>query len=339
MPSIARRVSAPAGAMASETGAAAEPEGRNSSRERAAGASLRSARGSGAGRALASAPPRRSAATSSGVVAERRASRSVLPRERSVSRSVPSKTSARRCVMRTTARPSSALRRSARKSAAVSSGREDRRRLVQDEDVRVGLERPGDPDPLAGPDGQLPGARVRAPEVEAGGAGEAVDPGAARAGGLEGRSEGVEQREVVGDARRLDEEIVLGDEGDAGPPRGARVAEGDEPSLPANLAGVGLQEPGGDGDERRLAGAVLAEEGVDLARLHPEARPVEGADRAERPPDARQLEREGARRHRDVGGAANPRLRSSPAGRRPRPRRSAPSSAPPRRRREPGRGR
>jgi hypothetical protein len=128
--------------------------------------------------------------------------------------------------------------------------REDGRRLVEDQDVGIGLERSGDTDALAGADRQLFDARVRAPEIEAGRPCETVDPLPACAGGLEDGRERVEESEVVGDGRRFDEEVVLRDEGDPGPPRRSRIGERRRSSVAAQVTRIGVEEPGGDRDER-----------------------------------------------------------------------------------------
>ena len=121
---MARSVSASPGAIDSETGGAPEPDGDEALEDERGERAVRPGTDGerATGRDVASAPPRRSAATSPVVVAATGVSRRVFPRERSVRRSAPSKTSARRCVMRRTARPASVRRRRARKRAAVSSG-------------------------------------------------------------------------------------------------------------------------------------------------------------------------------------------------------------------------
>jgi len=58
---------------------------------------------------------------------------------------------------------------------------------------------------------------------------------------------------------------VLGDERQAEEPGLARVPERDGTTVPLDHAGVGAEDAGGDRDQRGLAGAVLAEERMDLA--------------------------------------------------------------------------
>ncbi len=199
-------------------------------------------------------------------------------------------------------------------------GGEDGRRLVEHEDVRIGLERSGDADPLPGADGERCDERLGAPEVEAGGACEPGHPLPPCATGLDRRRERVEEGEVVGDGRGLYEEVVLRNERDSGLPGRAGVGERHPCSVTADLAGVRAKGPRGDRDERRLPGAVLAEQGVDLARTNDEPCSVEGANGAERPRDARELERERGRGHQSAAEKAGAGLRSCPSGRRARPR-------------------
>ncbi len=143
--------------------------------------------------------------------------------------------------------------------------RENGRRLVEDEDRGIGGERPGDLDPLARPDRKLRHGRVGVAEVEVERLRETPDTAAAGPGRLDERGRGVEKREVLGDGGRFDEEVVLRDEGDPAAPRLARRPERDVPAGEPDRAAVGTKEARGDGNERRLAGAVLSEKGVDLA--------------------------------------------------------------------------
>ncbi len=265
---MARSVSASPGAIDSDTAGAPEPDGAKPSRTSAGSAPSRRTGGERAtGRDVASAPPRRSAATSPVVVAATGVSRRVLPRERRVRRSAPSKTSARRCVMRRTARPASVRRRRARKRAAVSSGE---RTAVGSSRMRTSgsvWSAPAMPIRWRVPTGSSSTRASGLPEVEAGRTGEAVDPLPARAGGLEGRERrgrggrGCRRRSPP---RRGGRAAGRGRSRPAAPLAGRRT----RPALrdAADLARVGTKEPRGDRDERRLPGAVLSEERVDLSR-------------------------------------------------------------------------
>jgi len=169
-------------------------------------------------------------------------------------------------------------------------GSQDGGRLVEDQDGRVPRERPCDLDPLPRPDREVVDEGVRIAQVEREGPGEPADPGAAGRRRLEDRCRDVEEGEVVGDGGRLDEEIVLGDEGDPVSPGFARSEPGDLASVEKKAPPVGAEGTGGDRDERRLSGAVLPEEGVDLARTDLEEGARESAGRAEALPDVAELE-------------------------------------------------
>ena len=74
------------------------------------------------------------------------------------------------------------------------------------------------------------------------------------------------QRDVLGDAQRLEQREVLEHHADAEMAGGGRVGDGDRLALPADLALGRLQGAVDDLDQGRLAGAVLAEQRVDFAR-------------------------------------------------------------------------
>ena len=73
-----------------------------------------------------------------------------------------------------------------------------------------------------------------------------------------------------GAVNRADQPLLLVDHADAAAawrPRGERICD----ALPSqqDLAGVGPVEPGQDVHQAGLAGAVFAQQGVDLAALRP----------------------------------------------------------------------
>ena len=68
----------------------------------------------------------------------------------------------------------------------------------------------------------------------------------------------------------------------------ARRADAHGPAAQADLAGVGLVDAGEQADQRRLAGAVLAEQHMDLAGMEIEGDVVVGDDAGERLGDAAQ---------------------------------------------------
>ena len=85
-----------------------------------------------------------------------------LPRRMTVIRSAIASTSSSLWLMNTTLRPAAVIDRSVRNSSSTSCGREDRRRLVHDQDPRAAVEHLEDLDPLLLADRQLPdlGARI-----------------------------------------------------------------------------------------------------------------------------------------------------------------------------------
>jgi hypothetical protein len=142
--------------------------------------------------------------------------------------------------------------------------------LVQDEDVRLAVERLDDLDPLPDADWQVLDQRV------------GIDPQAVLLRHLDdalarrllveppkGAARGLHpEHHVLGDGEDGHEHEVLVDHADAGSDRVARAAERHRPVVNQDLALVGLVEPVQDIHERRLAGAVLAEQPVNLTGLH-----------------------------------------------------------------------
>ena len=135
-----------------------------------------------------------------------------------------------------TARPSSATTwRSVSKSCSLSAGREDRRRLVEDQDRRVATKALDDLDPLPHPDRQLPDHRV------------GVDVEAVAVGDLDDAITNVDrteraclaERDVLPDAERLDQAEVLVHHADAVACGIEWVAEADPVAVDRDRAGVG----------------------------------------------------------------------------------------------------
>jgi hypothetical protein len=73
------------------------------------------------------------------------------------------------------------------------------------------------------------------------------------------------ERDVLGDGQRLEQREMLERHADAQPSGEIGAGNADRAPLPANLAGIGMQHAIDDLDQRALAGAVLAEQGMDLA--------------------------------------------------------------------------
>ena len=123
------------------------------------------------------------------------------------------------------------------------------------------------------------------------------------------------EQDVLGDGLRRDQREVLVDHPEPGRDRVARRAEFDGRPVEEDLAGVRPVEPRQDVHQRALAGPVLAQQGVDLARAQVEINLVVGDDAGERLDDAARLERrararvtspEAAPRERGWGPRATP---------------------------------
>ena len=152
---------------------------------------------------------------------------------------------------------------------------ERRGRLVHDEDAGLAGERAGDLDDALLGDGEALDQRVDVDRGEA----ELVEE---RAGPLAHRPvvdhrearpalhRQVGERDVLGDGHVAHHRDFLGEETDAGSDGGARIGEDDLGAVDAHRAGVAGVDAGQDLDQRRLAGAVRAEERHHLAGLDDE---------------------------------------------------------------------
>jgi hypothetical protein len=169
--------------------------------------------------------------------------------------------------------------------------RQHSRRLVEDQDVGVPIERLQDLDPLllAHRDGVDAGVRIHV-ELE-------------RSRQLAHATRGcafVEQHafpcgfraedDVLGHGHHRDEHEVLVHHADARVDRILRGREGDGLAVQPELALVGLVQPVQDVHQRRLAGAVLTEQRVNLAARQLEVDMVVGDDARERLDDPAHLE-------------------------------------------------
>ena len=169
--------------------------------------------------------------------------------------------------------------------------RQDRGRLVEDEDLRVAVERLHDLDPLLLPDG------------------DAVDRGARVDGELEGLRQVANaplgsglveedafaprldaEHDVLGHGHDRNEHEVLMDHADPGFDRVLGGRELGALALEQDLARVGLVQAVEDVHQRRLAGAVLAEQRVHFAARQLEVDVVVGDDARELLHDPAQLE-------------------------------------------------
>src|SRR5581483_8239396 len=153
--------------------------------------------------------------------------------------------------------------------------RQGRRRLVHHDQPRVADERAQDLDLLLVGHAQRLDARRRR-RLEADARGELPEPRALVAAVEEPAAArfGAEEDVVENGHRRRERELLV-DQRDPMPDRVARRAEAHRTPVDDDLARVGRHSAGDDLPERRLAGAVLADERVDLAGLDGDAHVVE----------------------------------------------------------------
>ena len=117
------------------------------------------------------------------------------------------------------------------------------------------------------------------------------------------------ENDVLGDGEARDEHEVLVDHGQPGEHGVARVLESDRLTVDQNLALIGVIQPEEDVHQGRLAGAVFAEQGVDLALLDGELDAVVGNDTGESFDDSPHFDR----RRRPVEDAiSHERVQNSP---------------------------
>ena len=169
--------------------------------------------------------------------------------------------------------------------------RQHRGRLVEHQDFRAAHQRLQDLDPLLQADRQFADDRVGI-DLEAVFLAEFGEPLADRARALgEQRAALGAEHDVFEHAERRHQHEVLMHHADAVADRLARRADSDRLAVDADLAGVGLVEAVEDRHQRRLAGAVLADDAVDDAALDDEIDVLVGVNRAEALVDADQLDR------------------------------------------------
>ena len=150
---------------------------------------------------------------------------------------------------------------------------QDRGRLVHDEQARILQQAADDLDPL-------PLARRQAGDAAGGVQRQAIglaDLGDA-AGQVGARRRVLHpQRHVLGHGQRVEQRKMLEHHGDAGSPRRARIGRRVGGAQKRHRAVVGPHQAIDHLDQRGLAGAVLAQQGVDLARADGKADSVIGA--------------------------------------------------------------
>ena len=152
-------------------------------------------------------------------------------------------------------------------------------RLVQDEHARVARQRLGDLDHLAARERQVLDRRQGMNVLGAGARQRLLGDPALGAPVDQPEPLGrIADRNVVGDREVGDQREFLKDADDARLIGGRRRGECDLAPLEQHAALVGLDHPGHDLDERRFAGAVLAEDRVNLAGFDREIRLLQRLD-------------------------------------------------------------
>ena len=171
--------------------------------------------------------------------------------------------------------------------------REHRGRFVEDEQRRVPVERLDDLHPLALADRKLPDHSVGVDD-EPVALGQLADPrGDGTEVGERPARRAEPERDVLGDRERVHEHEVLVDHPDPVRDRVCGRGDADRPPVQPDLALVGLVEAVEHSHQRALAGPVLTEQRVHLARLDVEVDAVVG-DHAGKPlRDAPHLEQQG----------------------------------------------
>ena len=161
--------------------------------------------------------------------------------------------------------------------------RERRRGFVEHQHAGLDRERPRDLHQLLARDAQAAGARPHVADLRQ----SEVIPKAFR---LADHPPAVQQspesrlaseKDVLGDGQVGRQRQFLVDQPDPEPVRVGHIADVHTPSVVDNLAGVGTVDAAEDLDERGFAGAVLAEQRVDLAGPQLEVHAVERHDAAE----------------------------------------------------------
>ena len=144
--------------------------------------------------------------------------------------------------------------------------RQHRRRLVEDQHLGVAIEGLQDLDSLLHTNRKFLDDRVRI-HLEAVLLGQAADFRVGFAAVVEhpGRRRLEPERDVLGRGEHIHQHEMLVDHADPGAHGVARVGDPDQFAVDADLPGVRPQQAKEHVHQRRLAGAVLAEEAVDLA--------------------------------------------------------------------------
>ena len=162
---------------------------------------------------------------------------------------------------------------------AALLGGQNGRRLVEDDDPGAAGEHLEDLDPLLDADREQTDALGRV-DLEPEFAGETLGlPDLCTVVDEDAASDLHAEEDVLGDGQRGHQLEMLVDHAEAGSDRGTRI--GDDIGLPSmtNLAFVGLEQPEQDVHQRGLAGAVFADDGVNLAGPNRQVDPIVGDKR------------------------------------------------------------
>ena len=151
-------------------------------------------------------------------------------------------------------------------------GRQHGGRFVHDQQTRLLQQAAHDLDALALADGKIVHRAVRIEGEPVGG--RDFDDAPAQAPALSRVVDG--ESDVLRHGQRLEQGKMLEHHADAQTPGGVRARDPDRLALPPDFAGIGLQHAIDDLHQRALAGAVLAQKRMDLARQDSEIYAVIG---------------------------------------------------------------
>jgi len=160
-------------------------------------------------------------------------------------------------------------------------GGQDAGRLVQDQDIGVAIKRLEDLDALLMADAEVVDHRLGI-DIQFVFLGQFLQdaPGFRQRRAQKRAILGAED-DVFQHGEVLHQLEMLEHHADAGADRGLAVGDGDRRAVDQDLAAVGLVEAVKDRHQRRLAGAVLADDAVDRALLDPDRDVLVGLDRPE----------------------------------------------------------
>jgi hypothetical protein len=182
--------------------------------------------------------------------------------------------------------------RSTRNRSSASAGGQYARRLVEDQHVGAAIQSLQNFDALLGADRDIldDGIGIDVQPVFLGQTGQFL-PGALEARAEHGAVLGAEH-DVFEDGEIIDQHEMLVHHADAERQRVAAVGDGMGSAVDADFAAIGSIEAVEDGHQRRLAGAVLADDAVHRAAPDLEVDVLVGMHRAEALVDADQFDRE-----------------------------------------------